>query len=479
MELSWHTLLIFIVLILIVAVVVDGLRRMRQEKNAKASFDLNKEFDFPEEITDEAESLNADANTETASFSSFESQLNVERKKQEQQTPIQPSIQQASREEPEPLVSEFGYSKEDSLDESEPDVDFDRLPINEDSDLEASSSTHTLVEDDTDDDFEFLDPSTSEALKALSEQLKGANTNAHSYEADELSEQEIEQIDDEDFAEGVDLDELEADGELSIMGVEAISAEELAARRARFAAEQIEWEAQCESLAEELSEVRQTLEADDEQESIDDNESVDFDDDRYSEVQAEQEPLNSEINDSEADTEIEMDEVALSLSYPVNLASDDAENLSERPKADVVLSLHILSRSEEGFAGFELINIFNQCDLRFGEMKIFHRFEEEDGRGCIQFSIAQSHEPGLFDPKTMASSHFSGLTFFMSLPGATQPLLAYKAMSEMAQFVAKSLEGDLLDETHSAFTAQTCEHQREQIIDYQRKQTLDKLKHNS
>lgn len=467
MELSWHTLLIFVVLILIVIVIIDGLRRMRQDKYAKTSFDLNKEFDFPEEELPN-QTQTSDTNSVHTGAKNFQSQLNVELEKQRQQ---------AISQEQEPDFSEFDFSHPhpESDEAVEPNLNIDELPIDAESALEAPLANETIAEEDTDDDFEFLDPSTSEALKALSAQLKSANL-PPKLDDKEAIEQKASQGEGEGEAprEGLDLDELEADGELSIMGVEAISAEELAARRERFAAEQVEWEAQCESLAEELSEVRQTLKTDNlEQGSVGANESVDSDD-RYSQANTEEGSPNSEI-----DTEIEMDEVGLSLSYPVNLASDDAENLSERPKADVVLSLHILSRSEEGFAGFELINIFNQCDLRFGEMKIFHRFEEEQGRGCIQFSIAQSHEPGLFDPKTMANSHFSGLTFFMSLPGATQPLLAYKAMSEMAQFVAKNLEGDLLDETHSAFTQQTCEHQREQIIEYQHKQTLNKLKHSS
>uniref|UniRef100_UPI003B00EEC7 cell division protein ZipA C-terminal FtsZ-binding domain-containing protein n=1 Tax=Bacterioplanoides sp. TaxID=2066072 RepID=UPI003B00EEC7 len=77
--------------------------------------------------------------------------------------------------------------------------------------------------------------------------------------------------------------------------------------------------------------------------------------------------------------------------------------------------LHV--QSPEGFKGSDLIYLFNSCDLRYGEKNIFHRFEEKDGEGCIQFSVSQSHEPGTFEPAKMADQTFRGLSFFMSLTG--------------------------------------------------------------
>lgn len=463
MELSWRTLLIFVVLILIVIVIVDGLRRMRRDKYSKTGFDLNQEFDFPKEdpIVHEDELIEI----KTTDNDDFKSLLKNE---QENQNSF------GAEQEVEPHFSQTPYHENDELPESEPEVDMASLPkddTKEELTCELDDSAPEPIsnpkldsntsEQDV-DDFEFLDPNISEALKDLSDQLKTANQKTG------LSD---EFIDANNQDEDVDLDELEADGELSIMGVEMVSQQELEARKQRFAKEQVEWEAECESLAQELNDVSETLSAEEVEQS---NETeIDMSDPAC--------PDESDVEDSQVDEEyeIEPNDVASALSYPVNLAGEDAENLANRPQAEVVISLQALSRSEEGFSGKDLINIFNQCDLRFGEMDIFHRFEQEQGAGCIQFSIAQSHEPGVFDPDTMANSNFPGLTFFMSLPGASQPLLAYKAMSEMAQFIAKNLDGDLLDETRSAFTAQTCEHQREQIIDYQRKQKLEELKHNS
>ncbi|HBS43006.1 MAG TPA: hypothetical protein DEA26_10015, partial [Oceanospirillales bacterium] len=157
---------------------------------------------------------------------------------------------------------------------------------------------------------------------------------------------------------------------------------------------------------------------------------------------------------------------------PVNYASPDAEKLSERTDPQVVLVIHTVARDPEGFDGEKILYLFNSCDLRYGEKNIFHRFEDPDGRGRIQFSVAQMRNPGTFEPEDMPEDRYSGLSFFMSLPGARKPLEAYEAMSEMALVISRNLGADVLDGTHSAMTPQTMEHDRQQILDYERQQQL-------
>ena len=157
---------------------------------------------------------------------------------------------------------------------------------------------------------------------------------------------------------------------------------------------------------------------------------------------------------------------------PVNFASPDAEKLSDRGEPEVVLEIHCIARDPAGFSGKDILFLFNSCDLRFGEKEIFHRYEQPDGQGCIQFSVAQSFNPGIFVPAAMAQQHFRGLSFFMSLPGAHKPLEAYEAMSGMALVLARQLQADLFDGARSALTHQTIEHDRQQIIDFERRQRL-------
>ncbi|WP_430462691.1 cell division protein ZipA C-terminal FtsZ-binding domain-containing protein [Thalassolituus sp. LLYu03] len=184
-----------------------------------------------------------------------------------------------------------------------------------------------------------------------------------------------------------------------------------------------------------------------------------------------------EATDTDPHLEQEVDDIPAELvSQPVNFAGANAESLAARPMPELVLEIHCIAHDPIGFSGKDILFLFNSCDLRFGEKKIFHRFEEPDGQGCIQFSVAQSYEPGIFVPAAMAQQHFRGLSFFMSLPGAKRPMEAYEAMSEMALVIARKLRADLYDGARSALTPQTMEHDRQQIMDYERRQKLAQKK---
>ena len=179
----------------------------------------------------------------------------------------------------------------------------------------------------------------------------------------------------------------------------------------------------------------------------------------------------AEINDPHLEQEVDKLPSDLPL-QPVNFAGANAERLASRGIPELVLEIHAIARDPLGFSGKDILFLFNSCDLRFGEKDIFHRFEQADGEGCIQFSVAQSYEPGIFVPAAMAQQHFRGLSFFMSLPGAKNPREAYEAMSEMALVVARKLHADVYDGARSALTPQTMEHDRQQIMDFERRQRL-------
>lgn len=187
--------------------------------------------------------------------------------------------------------------------------------------------------------------------------------------------------------------------------------------------------------------------------------------DPYPEVESPESMIDPHLDD-------EVDDVPPHEAHIVSYAGDQAERLADRPDPELVLVIHALARDLDGFSGRDVLFLFNSCDLRFGEKSIFHRFELADGQGCVQFSVAQTHEPGVFDPSVMSASRYHGLSFFLSLPGAHKPLEAYEAMYEMAMVLSRNLGADLLDGEHSALTPQTMEHDRQQIIDFERRRRI-------
>lgn len=159
---------------------------------------------------------------------------------------------------------------------------------------------------------------------------------------------------------------------------------------------------------------------------------------------------------------------------------DTDEVVEEEPEAKLprgvepyVIVLNVVSRSEHGFNGKDILQILLACDLRFGDMDFFHRHEQPSGKGPIQFSVANMMKPGVFDIDAMNKLNTKGLMFFVTLPGPDDMLKAFNYMYETARTVAKNLGGDVLDETRSVVTTQSLEHMRQQIRELHRRMMLE------
>lgn len=142
---------------------------------------------------------------------------------------------------------------------------------------------------------------------------------------------------------------------------------------------------------------------------------------------------------------------------------------ANRPPAKEVFVINVESKSPEGFRGRDLKRLFEACGLEHGDMSIYHRHENDDTETPVQFSVANAVEPGTFTPATMDQLTTPAISFFMSLPGPTDSLQAYDFMIETAQCVVRNLGGELKDERRSVVTAQTIEHGRQRVREFERK----------
>ncbi|WP_417519042.1 cell division protein ZipA [Marinobacter sp.] len=143
---------------------------------------------------------------------------------------------------------------------------------------------------------------------------------------------------------------------------------------------------------------------------------------------------------------------------------------ANRPEAREVIVINVLARQGEDFSGSALQKLFEACGLAHGDMDIYHRHEAEDTTSPVQFSVANAVEPGTFKPDDVAAMTTPGISFFMSMPGPTSALQAFDFMLETAQCVVRNLGGELKDERRSVMTAQTIEHCRQRIREFERKQ---------
>jgi len=154
-------------------------------------------------------------------------------------------------------------------------------------------------------------------------------------------------------------------------------------------------------------------------------------------------------------------------------APDPVATASEPPSVPVgvkeIIVVNAVSKDPQGFNGEELLHILLTCDLRFGKMNIFHRYEKSNAKGPVQFSVANSVEPGTFDLNSMRNFRTPGICLFLQLPGPQDAQKALEYMVETAQCIARNLNGELRDENRSALTAQTVEHFRSRIREFDRK----------
>lgn len=177
--------------------------------------------------------------------------------------------------------------------------------------------------------------------------------------------------------------------------------------------------------------------------------------------EAEPEPAVSSAVDVEEDT---------ARREPKNSDPEQPLAGANRPEAREVIVINVLAPQGEDFSGAALQKLFEACGLAHGDMDIYHRHEAEDTISPVQFSVANAVEPGTFKPNDVAAMTTPGISFFMSMPGPTSALQAFDFMLETAQCVVRNLGGELKDERRSVMTAQTIEHCRQRIREYERKQ---------
>ncbi|VVO34563.1 cell division protein ZipA [Pseudomonas fluorescens] len=155
--------------------------------------------------------------------------------------------------------------------------------------------------------------------------------------------------------------------------------------------------------------------------------------------------------------------------FPDETRTSSAAQDKEQPQAEEVLVISVICRDSDGFKGPALLQNILESGLRFGEMDIFHRHESMAGNGEVLFSMANAVKPGVFDLDDI--DHFStpAVSFFLGLPGPRHPKQAFEVMVAAARKLSQELNGELKDDQRSVLTAQTIEHYRQRIVEFERR----------
>src|SRR5690554_653458 len=446
MEWSWRTVLILLGLLLVAGVMIDGFRRMRRARADALRFDLGKdnfsddlyvnpELPQPYRVVDYAPKAEIKQQEFDAIFDEQETDTDTEPPQAFDYTKHNESAEEHQLESADPELEDQSDTHIDSQVDEEIEEVEEVEEVEEGEELEQPTPARLAVRPvNLDEDFpvlldvEELGKEDESLPQEPLEKITESGLDFHEVSADPFAELAMNEVMEAPNAEA-SLKSLkqsfeEKGDEDAIYTEEALAVNEAAANN------------------------NTTITAQDEQETK--QEATD----------------ENTVNSSEEESKTAHKEA------PLLFASPEAEKLSERAEAQMALVIHCISRDELGFSGEDMVNLFNQCDVRFGEREIFHRFEQAEGKGSIQFSIVHSFEPRHFSPETILDQHFRGLSLFMKLPGAKNPSAAYEAMVAIAQLLAKHFNADLFDGERSALTQQTIEHERQQIVDFEYRQKV-------
>ena len=135
-----------------------------------------------------------------------------------------------------------------------------------------------------------------------------------------------------------------------------------------------------------------------------------------------------------------------------------------------VLVINVVAKSDREFYGVDLLQALLGSGLRFGDMSIFHRHFDQDPSSPVMFSVANMVNPGTFDLNQINDFATRGVCFFMTLPNVANSMQAFDRMLDAAQQLRIALDGDLKDDNRSVMTAQTIEHYRQRVRDFDLRQ---------
>jgi len=182
----------------------------------------------------------------------------------------------------------------------------------------------------------------------------------------------------------------------------------------------------------------------------------------------------------QGDLNLGLDEPVPTLLNPVDDGAVSTHNgavknsAKELPPVEEVLVINVIAREGDGFKGPALLQNILESGLRFGEMDIFHRHESMAGNGEVLFSMANALKPGTFDLDDIEGFSTRAVSFFLGLPGPRHPKQAFDVMVAAARKLAHELNGELKDDQRSVMTAQTIEHYRQRIVEFERRQLTQK-----
>ncbi len=126
-----------------------------------------------------------------------------------------------------------------------------------------------------------------------------------------------------------------------------------------------------------------------------------------------------------------------------------------------------MGRPGHDLQGATLLSSLMALGFKFGEMDIFHRHEDANGKGEVLFSMINMVKPGTFNPYRMEQFTTPGVSLFMQLPLRSNAAFAFEDMLQAADQLASDLDAMLTDMDRSPLSDETIARYRHELAAYE------------
>lgn len=155
--------------------------------------------------------------------------------------------------------------------------------------------------------------------------------------------------------------------------------------------------------------------------------------------------IDDEVMPQISTLELEDDEPEINIDT-VEEEVEQVATESEPEQKQQVLMLYVDKSEGTPIDGAKLLPTLLTLGFKYGEMDLFHRHQDSSGKGEILFSLANMYNPGTFDIDNMEQLTTRGLTIFMTLPNAMEPLQTFNMMHNAAKKIADEFGATVLDD---------------------------------
>lgn len=157
----------------------------------------------------------------------------------------------------------------------------------------------------------------------------------------------------------------------------------------------------------------------------------------------------------------------------IDLAAAESAEEAPEPPEETVITLFVSG----DIKGAALLETVTELGMKFGELDIFHRYEQPNGRGPLLFRMANMYNPGTFDLDNMDSFDTRGVVLFMALPIKYDGHKAFTMMYNAANKIAEAMpRAAVLDGNRNPMTKQSVQHTYQKIREFERQMRLAGLR---